>query len=173
MTKDLKAIILKKSKNAPYPNHIIVERKSTNEMAHLYFNNGALSKFVYIRKKPMIQMSWDEKEKRYLFQPCENYEIERSFIVKDGKYTLVFPKRNRRALRQTFYGHIMSKRWNEASVVFKNTSVADGSLTICMDSNSKCKEEYIEGCGAEIRVIYPHQERRACPSKSFFAKERN
>ena len=171
MTKDLKAIILKKNKNAPYPNHIIVERKSTSEMAHLYFNNGALSKFVYIRRNPQIQMVWDEKQNRYVSQPRDEYKIERAFSVKGRKYTLIAPKQEGEPLKQTFYGFIMSKNWNEASIVFKNTSVVDGNLTICLDSNSNCKENYIEGCGAEIRVIYPHQERRACPSKNFFARE--
>ena len=78
MIKNLKVKILKKSKDAPYPEHIIVERPETHELAHLYFNEGTLSKLTHIKRDSQIKMAWNEREKKYeallpsyvVFQEC-------------------------------------------------------------------------------------------------------
>ena len=65
MSAPLKVKVLKKSKDAVYPEHIVVERPKTHEMVHLYFDDGYLARLTHIKRDPEIKMAWNEQEKKY------------------------------------------------------------------------------------------------------------
>ena len=164
---NLKVKVLKKSKNASYPEHIIVERKSTNEMVHMYFNKGTLAKFTHIKRDPQIQMVWDKQEKRYkTLMP--SYQVVQEFTIKDGKTTfLKSPQKN------DFFGlgFSISPLTNSRTLGFKSSPDAWDDFFVEMDLNFKCKPIYIQDYGvADVKMIYPHQARLAYPLKGFFSR---
>ena len=162
MIKNLKVKILKKSKDAPYPEHIIVERPETHELAHLYFNEGTLSKLTHIKRDSQIKMAWNERERKYEVS-LPSYTVFQECLIKNGQliYTKGLEDRD-------FFKISFSRRWCSNSIEFKSSTRALPDFFVEMDSDFKCvPNAYIRDYGTvKIGFIYPHQKRRTCPSKN-------
>ena len=160
--------ILKKSKDAPYPEHIIVERKSTYEMVHLYFNDGYLERLTHIKRDPEIKMAWNEQEKRYKAL-LPNYMVLQDVVRnKQGDFTYLKGPED-----QTFFSFSVTPPWNMSSIMFNSSRDPFGpSFFVEMDLNDKCVPNHYIGpfSSADIQEIYPHQKRRVCPNLQNFAK---
>jgi len=164
---NLKVKVLKKSKDARYPEHIIVERKSTHEMVHMYFNEGTLTKFTHIVRDPQIKMAWDDKEKRYKVL-LPSYKVAQEFTIKDGKSTFLMGPQN-----NDFFGlgFSASPITNSRTLGFKSSPDAWDDFFIEMDLAFKCKPIYIQDYGvADVKMVYPHQKRKAFPTKLLLPK---
>ena len=163
---NLKVKILKKSKDAPYPEHIIVEKKSTCELVHLYFDDGLLKRLTHIKRDPQIRMAWDEKEKRYKAL-LPNYLVVQDVIREENKddkntryHYLKGPE------NQNFFSFSVTPPWGISSILFTASpkSLFSSSFFVEMDLNDRCVPNHYIGplsC-ADIKEIYPHQKRRTC-----------
>ena len=174
MTKGLKVKILKSAKDTPYPDHIIVEKTETSEMAHLYFDYGKLVKFVYIQKEDEpIQMQWNEQEKRYMADPSHNpYKVKATYDVCKNKYLSEAPFANGCVIPTSFCTFKFSRPWKESTITFLDQP-RDDRFVVLMNLWGKCKlNQYTEEWGADVKTIYPHQKRRTCPTPAFIKKER-
>ena len=173
---NLKVKILKKSKDSPYPEHIIVERKSTHEMVHLYFDDGLLKKFTHIKRDPQIRMAWDEKEKKYKAL-LPNYLVVQEAVREEDRgddyiryHYLKGPE------NQNFFTFYSTPPWNLSTIAFQSDSDTHSEFYVEMDLNRKCVANAYIGplSSADIAEIYPHKERRTCPSlKNFKEYVRN
>lgn len=151
MTKKLKVKVLKKSKNAPYPEHIIVERPSTHEMAHLYFNNGALAKFTHIVPNPQTNRVLNETERKDdVFMP--SYIVHQEFTVKNGE-----PFYSKGPKRQNFFTIVDFMLGGLSSISFHN-SPDEQQYDFVVDLWKNC--DYHAQNNAEIKEIYPHLKRK-------------
>ena len=171
MPSSLKVKVLRKSKDAPYPEHIIVEKGSSSEGAHLYFDQGNLKKFVYMkRKKSPVQMQWDERQKRYIVIPSP-YQVKATYDVPQDNYqpALSFLQRDC-VIPTSFCTFKVSNRWKESIITFLESN--GDRFAVLLRLNGRCKTRYIEAWGADIKTIYPHQKRRTCPTPSIIKKER-
>ena len=172
---NLKVKILKKSKEAPYPEHIIVEKRSSAEMAHLYFDQGSLVKFVYIQKEKTSSMRWNEQEKRYTLVP-PSYTIKATYDIHKNKYSPRPPfVKGNYIVPSGFCRFSLSPFWNESTITFTDTQENVNQFSVVMDLEGKCKpNQFTEGWkDADIKTIYPHQKRRTCPTPNFLKKERS
>ena len=169
MSAKLKVQILKKSKDAPYPEHIIVERPETYEMAHLYFDEGLLKRFTHIKRDPKIKMLWNKQEKRYKAL-LPNYVVLQDAVRNEqaGFTYLKGPE------DQTFFSFSAMPPWNMSSIMFCSSLNPYGpSFFVEMDLNDKCVPNHYVGpfSSADIKEIYPHQKRRVTPLKHFFERK--
>lgn len=168
----LKVKILKKSKNAPYPEHIIVESPVTHEMVHLYFDNGDLTRLTHIVRDSQIKMLWNAKEKRY--EPTlSHYTIDQDILYrKDHRDHCVM--RNRLTIRKnpTFINVFNSSKWNTSAIGFKAHPKSPFRFFIDLDLNGRCTPyAYIRDYDvADIKTIYPHQERKVPASSAMILK---
>lgn len=155
MSEHLKVKVLKKSKDAPYPEHIIVERKSTNELVHLYFDNGDLAKLTHIERDTQTETTQDGKAS------LPNYVVtkEISFKKNANKQDLEFLKGLN---NQNFFTLLDSSAGEKRSVAFKSEPDGFTDFYIALDSSFRCiPYTYIADCGvADIKEIYPHQKRK-------------
>ena len=91
MTAKFQVTIFKKSKKAPYPDHIVVKGFPSkidpyNNLVHLYFDKGVLSKFTHIQNAPKGKRIWDPQAERYVdLEP--KHRIAQEFTIKNGKKT--------------------------------------------------------------------------------------
>ena len=91
MSTKFQVTIFKKSKKAPYPDHIVVKgfpstRDPYNNTAHLYFDKGVLAKFVHMQDAPKGKRVWDPESERYVdLEP--KHRIVQEFTLKNGKTT--------------------------------------------------------------------------------------
>ena len=91
MSNKLKVTIFKKSKKAPYPDHIIVKGFSStvdpyDNTVHLYFDRGVLAKFVHVQDAPKGKRVWDSNAEKYVdLEP--KHRIAQEFAIKNGKTT--------------------------------------------------------------------------------------
>ena len=167
MSENLKVKILKKSKEAPFPEHIIVERKLTHEMVHLYFDDGYLTKLTHIKRDPNIKMAWDEKEKKYK-AALPNYLVVQDIVFQEDKEC--HPRKStylKGPEKQNFFGFSVSPVWNQSCIGFKAYPDSLSCFFVHMDLNDRCTPKaYINNLGnTDIQEIYPHQKRktRPCP----------
>lgn len=164
---NLKVKILKKSKEAPYPEHIIVERKSTHELVHLYFDDGLFKKLTHIKRDPQIRMAWDKKEKKYKALP-PNYLVLQE-VVREKNKGDDYPKYHylKGPENQNFFSFSVMPPWNMSSILFTSDpkSLFSSSFFIKMDLNDRCIPNHYVGplSTAEIKEIYPRQKGKVCP----------
>ena len=160
MIKNLKVKILKKSKEAPYPEHIIVERPETHELVHLYFNEGTLSKLTHIKRDSQIKMTWNERGKKYEAL-LPSYTVFQECLIRDGQLVYTKGLKDRDFFKLSF-----SRKWRSQMVEFKPSAKTLPDFFVEMDSDFKCTPNaYIRHYDTvEIGFIYPHQKRRTCPS---------
>ena len=163
--------VLKKSKDAPYPEHIIVERKSTHELAHLYFDNGVLKRLTHIVRDPQIRMAWDEKEKRYKTL-LPRYKVSSDAVLeedkKDGyiRYNYLKGPEN-----QNFFTFYSTPPWNLRTIAFQSLPEALSDFCVEMDLSNKCIPNAFlldEGV-ADVKVIFPRQKRTIHPLSKLIA----
>ena len=169
MSNLLKVKILKKSKEAPYPEHIIVERPETRELVHMYFDDGYLARFTHIKRDLGIKMTWDKQEKRYKALPPNYLVVQDAIRNEQGGFTHLKEPEN-----QTFFSFSVMPPWNISSIMFCSSSDPFGpSFFVQMDLNDKCVPNHYVGpfSTADIKEIYPHQKRQSAPSKEFFARK--
>ena len=162
----LKVKVLKKSKDASVPEHIIVERPSTHEMAHLYFCDGALAKFTYIVREPGIKMAWDAQKKQYR-SLLPSYKIAQNIVIKDGK-----PVYLKKEKPQKFFGFFDAPLWNIRAFSFRSSPDSSSDFFVEMDSKGTCfPNAYIRDYGvAEVKSVYHHQKKKMYPSKWILSK---
>lgn len=140
---DIHVKIIKKSAKANYPEHIIVEKKSTRELVHLYLDKGILKKFTHIIPSKNTQ---------------NPYTIQNTFDVENG----IFSPQNTPNVN-SFYTRVLSSLEQKRGLFFfdKDLNVA---FSFKMNLRGQCLPNYISNYSAEITEIYPHQERRTCPN---------
>ena len=171
---NIKVNILKKTQDAPYPEHILIEKGAGAEMAHLYFDHGSLSKFVYIQKEDShIQMKWDRQKKKYVTDLSYNpYKVKAAYNIRENIYRPAAPFTLEDTIPAGFCTFKHSRKWNESTITFSDISNGD-HFVVLMDLQGKCKPgQYTEGWGADVKTVYPHQRRRTCPTPAFLKKER-
>ena len=168
MSEKLKVKILKKSKNAEYPEHMIVERPATHELVHLYFDEGTLSKLRHIKRDSQIKMAWNEREKKYETS-LPSYSVVQECVIKGGQLVYTKGLKDRDFFKLSF-----SRRWRSQTVEFKSSAKTFPDFFVEMDAGFKClPHAYIRDNGTvEMGFIYPHQKRRTCPTPNFLKKER-
>ena len=169
----LKVKVLKKSKDAPYPEHIIVERKPTRELVHLYFDNGYLARFTHIKRDPGIKMAWDKQEQKYKAL-LPSYSVVQDIVFKEGKEDHLRESTYLKGPEdQSLFGFSVSPIFNQSTICFYSHPRSFSDFFVEMDLNDRCVPNHYIGplSDAEIKEIYPHQERRRFPSKDFFAKK--
>ncbi|MBR6231789.1 MAG: hypothetical protein IKQ99_01665 [Alphaproteobacteria bacterium] len=172
MPANLKVKVLKKTKDAPYPEHVIIDREDSSEGAHLYFDQGNLVKFVYMKRpQSPVQMEWNEEQKKYTIVPPP-YQVEAAYDVFQNHYrpTPSFAQRDC-TVPTSFCIFKVSNHWKESIVTFLDPN--ENRFAVVLDLQGKCKaNQYMESWGAEVKTIYPHQKRRTCPTPSIIKKER-
>ena len=168
MTKNLKVKVLKKSKDAPYPEHIIVERKSTHEMVHLYFDDGNLTRLTHITRAPKIEGNQNTEGKNSL----PNYVISQDIVYKTDEKGQKKPYFLKGLKNQNFFALIDTSLGERSSIGFKSNPEEFTDSYVEMTANKKCiPNAYWADCGvADVNEIYPHQERKVSPLSKAIVK---
>lgn len=174
MSNRFKVTIFKKSKRSPYPDHIIVARKSSssdqwhpyNDTVHLYFDKGILAKFVHVQDAPKGKQIWNPESERYVdLEP--KHKIENEFIMKDGKVSyLKMPTTNH------FYsfGYTVGTQ----NITFCNDQTHPGFFDyykVRMNLKGKWRDpsdldRHYNDIAAEIKEVYLTQGRKKHPQKN-------
>ena len=147
MTGNLKVKVFKKSKSAPYPEHIMIEKKATNEIAHLFFEDGTLTRLTHVIQTPQIKISYvDDKETVYqdiIFNCCDKNPSSKRRYLEGPKY-------------QDFFIFFEPPSWEFHSICFKSHPKHIADLFIETDLNNRCiPYNYLKNYGtAEIEEVY-------------------
>ncbi len=161
MSAKLKVQILKKSKDAKYPEHIVVERPGTHEIAHLFFDEGTLVKGTHLIRSSNIKMGWDDKVKQY--KPLKStYDIATEFSIENGKSSYL--KRSQKT--KNFFCFYARPLHNILDLCFLHPQqeALFPLFFIRMDLQGKCKpSNYIKTYEVvEIEEVHPDREGKTC-----------
>lgn len=160
MKENLKVTVLKKSKDAPYPEHIIVERRATHEIVHLYFDDGNLAKLTHIVRDSQTRTDLEDKGQQ---SSLPNYIIFQEAIYKEnGNNHLRKSTYLKGPKDQNFFSFAVQPIWNQSTIGFKSFPGTSPNFFVEMDLNDKCiPNAYIHG-NVEVSEIYPRKTRRTC-----------
>lgn len=172
MSNKLQVTIFKKSKRAPYPDHIVVARKSPasdqwhpyDDTVHLYFNKGVLAKFVHVQDAPKGKRVWDPQTEKYVaLEP--KHQIANEFVMKDRKTTY---KRNPTSSHFYTFGYMAP---DTTDITFCNDQTHPGFFDyfkVRMDLKGKWRnpddlDKHYNNIAAEIKEVYSNKGGKECP----------
>lgn len=121
MTKqDIQVTVYKQEQGSSYPDHILVKKNSTNEKAHLFFDEGELRKVVYTTYIPAATRD----------------KVTMVYQVQAGQLQAMEPFVESDMPRDAFFIHTISRLNNKRALLFfdKDLNVA---VSVCTDFNGK------------------------------------
>lgn len=148
MTKqDIQVKVFKRTKKASYPEHIMVKKNSTGEMAHLFFNEGNLRKMIY-----STHIASENRDR-----------VAMAYQIEAGQFQTTPPFSESDLPQSAFFVRTLSRVDDKKAILFFDDDLKV-AVSIYTDFNGKClpDEKYIRNQLALVEEEYFEQKKPTC-----------